>query len=225
MEGKKYTATVEFVIGADAETEGQGQQSKESEPDSDPVDVETETQQPATQGGLIGEATTEIAEPQAIPFEAHVAWANGTEDWTALYANPFCLSKASPSSVYRRPIYRVDSKEDLEQFKVKIDEVLDIDMEWENTPSFNEAVAQYGNEFFVKNTLFMIYIWDGSITPQYSITNVTREGSELIVDVLRETQKGEETLVAGWYLLLAVDREDVAGCEEFSIQINETMKK
>ena len=224
-DGRQYTATVEFVIGPGAGTEGEGQQSNDSETDSVPESVEAETQQSVTKEEPFGEVTTEIAESQAIPFEAQVAWANGTEDWTALYANPFCLLKPSSSSVYRRPIYRVDSKEDLEQFKVKIDEVLNIDMGWENTPSFNEAVAQYGNEFFVKNTLFIIYIWDGSITPQYSITNVTREGSELIVDVLRETQKGEETLVAGWYLLLAVDREDVAGCEEFSIIVNETVKK
>ncbi len=225
LEGRKYTATVEFVIGPDAEIEGEGQQSNESESDSNPGDVETETQQPNTQGELIGEATTDATAPQAISFEAGVAWANSTTDWDLLYENSFCIVGRSPSSINRVPIYRIDSKEQLEQFKLEIDEVLDIDMGWNDTPSFNEAVAQYGEEFFAENSLFIFYIWDGSTTPQYSITNVTREGTKWNIDVLRVTQRGEDTLAAGWYLTLAVNRENVNGCEEFSIQMNEIMKK
>ena len=98
-------------------------------------------------------------------------------------------------------------------------------MDWNDIPSFNKAVAQYGEEFFEENTLFILYKSDASTTPRYRIDNVTREGKKLNIDVLRISRRGEDRLAAGWYLLLAVKREDVAGCEEFSIIVNETVKK
>lgn len=195
-DGRQYTATVEFVIGPDAGTE--------------------ETAE---------EDTTEAAEPQAISFETGVAWANYPTDLAWPYVNSFCVLKPLPFSLNRIPIYRIDSKEQLEQFKLEIDGALDIDVDWNDVPSFNKAVAQYGEGFFEKNTLFILYKSDASTTPQYRIDNVTREGKKLNIDVLRISRRGEDRLAAGWYLLLAVKREDVAGCEEFSIIVNETVKK
>jgi len=195
-DGRQYTATVEFVIGPDAGTEEKAERD-----------------------------TTEAAEPQAISFETGVAWANYPTDLTWPYVNSFCVLKPLPFSINRIPIYRIDSKEQLEQFKLEIDGALDIDADWNDVPSFNKAVAQYSEGFFEKNTLFILYKSDASTTPQYRIDNVTREGKKLNIDVLRISRRGEDRLAAGWYLLLAVKREDVAGCEEFSIIVNETVKK
>ncbi len=60
------------------------------------------------------------------------------------------------------PLFRIDTMDDLEEFRVMIGKVADTSLENEDLPSFDKAVEEYDEEFFAENSLMVAYVHTSS---------------------------------------------------------------
>lgn len=121
----------------------------------------------------------------------------------------------SPAASRRLPTYRFETREELDFFRVEFDDVLGLSASWE-PQNFVEASAGYDAAFFETNTLIAVYLCAGSGSDEYDVSGLTREGETLTVRIGQTNQPGLATQdLAGWLFLIAVDREDTAGCTAF----------
>ena len=90
------------------------------------------------------------------PVVTKVSYANWTED-SKIFS---CMNpeKLTISSVRHLPVYKLDTKEDLDQFKEKYRDVLTFDQGYDEVPSFNEATAGYDDNFFAEHTVVLAYV-------------------------------------------------------------------
>ena len=90
------------------------------------------------------------------PVVTKVSYANWTED-SKIFS---CMNpeKLTISSVRHLPVYKLDTKEDLDQFKEKYRDVLTFDQWYDEVPSFNEATAGYDDIFFAEHTVVLAYV-------------------------------------------------------------------
>ena len=66
------------------------------------------------------------------------------------------------NSVEGCPLFRIDTMDDLEEFRVMIGKVADTSLENEDLPSFDKAVEEYDEEFFAENSLMVAYVHTSS---------------------------------------------------------------
>ena len=62
------------------------------------------------------------------------------------------------SSIEGCPLFRIDTMDDLEDFRSMIGKVADTSIDSEGMQSFDEAVEGYDEEFFAKNSLLLAYV-------------------------------------------------------------------
>ena len=117
------------------------------------------------------------------------------------------------------PIFRMDTIEDLGQFKLKYKDVLAMDYGYNSVLSFEEALnkAQWDREeFFKEHSLLVIYVTAGSGSLRFGVNDVEVLDGSVCVYV---EQKNNPEIVtddmAGWFILVEVEDEEIRGCNSF----------
>ncbi|MBR6514067.1 MAG: hypothetical protein IKT46_04445 [Clostridia bacterium] len=177
------------------------------------TDNPTETGDPESEPVQLGNDT------ELTVADAELAYA-GTPSTNKIYLNSLNRDKL-PEGVRHLPIYRVDTVEELENFKNEFAEELSMDGNYDEVPSFNEVTKKYKESFFEDNTVFIIYIDSTNTTHRYGIESISNlEGHFCIY--LQETTGAEcvDTAMAGWFLTVAVNKEYVAESAEFDSILN-----
>ena len=137
-----------------------------------------------------------------------VAYANWTENNGILTS---CLNARtmSISSVRHLPVFRFDTKEDLELFREQFGDILTFDHGYDEVPSFNEVVSEYDDAFFAEHTVILAYVTAGSGSLRFGIRDVGREGNTLCLNVMQTNhpEVGTDDM-AGWFMIAEVlDKE------------------
>lgn len=156
---------------------------------------------------------TDITE--AIDFDASVSWANWSDDpkirELALNKDTFELSSAP-----HIPVYKCGTLEELNEFKTTFSGTFTIDGTWDEVPSFEEVTADYTEDFFLENTLLLVYVEADSCTPRFGVDSVSKENGTLSVCV-KYTYNPEEgdSAMAGWLLTISVNNDQIQDCTNF----------
>lgn len=164
--------------------------------------------------------------PDGIPideaFNIAVSYANWTED-SEIYFGSLNKEKMSISSVQHLPVYKFNTLEELEQFKISFGEVLTMDSGYDEIPAFDDITANYDETFFAENTLMLVYIGANNCTYRYWVNSIFCNGTSFCIHV-EETTGAEEvdTAMAGWFLTVAVPDSMVENCTEFDADLNNT---
>ena len=170
-----------------------------------------QSQTPAGDQSPMGEA--DITE--TIDFDASVSWANWSDDpkisELALNKGTFELSSAR-----HLPIYKCGTLEELNEFKTTFSDTFTMDGTWDEVPSFEEVTADYTEDFFLENTLLLVYVGAGSCSPRFGVDSVSKENGTLSVCV-KYTFNPEEgdSAMAGWLLTIPVNSEQIQDCTSF----------
>ena len=166
---------------------------------------------PASAPSSMGE--TDRTEP--IDFEASVSWVNWSDDpkirESALNKDAF-----EPGSVRHMPVYKCDTLEELNEFKTTFSGVFTMDGTRDEVPSFEEVTADYTEDFFVENTLLLVYVEAGSCTPRFGVDSVSKENGALSVCVKYTYQPEEgDCAMAGWLFAVSVNNGQIQDCTSF----------
>lgn len=112
------------------------------------------------------------------------------------------------------PIYKLDTKADLEQFLL-FDDKFTFDCGYDEVPSFLTVVAPYDEAFFEENTLLLVYISAGSGSYRFGTDRVLCDGTTLCVHAVPLNDPEVVTCdMAGWFLTLALPDAAVARCTQ-----------
>jgi hypothetical protein len=154
--------------------------------------------------------------PRFIEANSHVTWAGWTEDDRILTEslNPgvFVIN-----STPHNPIYKFDTRADLEQFKTTFQGVLSFSGRYDEVPSFDEVTAAYNDDFFANHTVLVVYVTTGSGSNRFKLMNVTVDGSTLMMDVVQANNPYYPGTcdMAGWFVLAEVLDSDIEECTFF----------
>ena len=104
------------------------------------------------------------------------------------------------------PVYKIDTAEDLAQFKREFYNEFSWNQSHNELPSFGEVSAAFDNAFFENNTLLLAYIKSPSGTYRYDVRNVRCDGESLCITVYQTLENLQlvNALGAGWFVTVAV---------------------
>jgi len=137
-----------------------------------------------------------------------------------------CLNgdKMLESAVQHMPIYKFDVKEELERFKNDFSGILTMDLGYDETPSFNDAVSGYDDDFFAEHTLLLAYIQANSGSFRYGIKDIVCDDSSFCMYIHKTVDPEVYTCdMSGWFVMAEFEDRNIQNCESFDAQlINET---
>lgn len=117
------------------------------------------------------------------------------------------------------PVYKIDTKEEFNQFKSTIGDIFALDADYNEVPSFNEATANYDDLFFADNTLILSYITSGSGSYRYGVYDIDFDPSSFCMYV---TNINRPIFLTGniesWFILVEMRDEDIRNCKSFDAQ-------
>ena len=118
------------------------------------------------------------------------------------------------------PVFKMDSLEDLEQFKSGYGEILSMDQGYDNVLSFEAALAkaQWDREvFYEKHSLLIIYIPANSGSYRFCVDGVDVVDGSVCVNVsLKNDPENDVTMdMAGWFVLMELDDEEACNYTSF----------
>ena len=115
------------------------------------------------------------------------------------------------------PIFKMDTKADLEQFKADFGEIFDIYNTYNTANSFEENTLEYDELFFENNTLFVIYVGDTSSSIVYGVDSVcVREDFLFEIDIKQINNPGAMCDdITGYLFTVAIPTALVGDCDWF----------
>ena len=158
--------------------------------------------------------------PVEEAFEIAVSYANWTEE-SEIYFGALNKEKMVISSVQHLPIYKFNTLEELEQFKLAFGEVLTMDRGYDEVPSFNDITTNYDETFFDENTLLLVYVGANSGTYRFGVSSVFCAENSFCIHI-EQTNNPEVVTddMAGWFITVAVPDSMVENCTEFDADLN-----
>ena len=162
-----------------------------------------------------GTGKASAAKNTAVEYKAAVSYAGWTDE-SLIASGALNRDKASESGSKHFPVFKADTKKDLEDFKSTYGKFLAMNQKYDEIPSFNNATAGYDEAFFENNSLLMIYVTSGSGSFRYGVSGVSVENGELCVHVkLTRAPEIGTCDMAGWFIAVEVEDGTVHGCISF----------
>lgn len=172
-------------------------------------------------------AASGVREKGELPAEKEVtvSYANWT-DSAELYLHSLNREKMAISSVQHLPIYKFDTREELEQFKNAFSEELCFDSGYDEVLSFHDATAGYDDAFFAENTLLLVYVTANSGSLRFAVADVFCDGDAYCIHVAQTNSPECVTDdMAGWFLTVAEPDSAVERCTQFDADLGNCLNE
>ena len=126
------------------------------------------------------------------------------------------------SSVRHLPVYKLDTKDDLDQFREKYRDVFPFEQGYDEVPSFNEATAGYDDNFFAEHTVILAYVTANSGSLRFGIRDIYQDDSLFCLNVMQMNDPEVGTTdMAGWFMFAEIPDADLEGIADFDAKIVE----
>jgi len=159
--------------------------------------------------------------PEGI-FDVIQSWAGWTGEgavWGGLNAD-----KLQYSNLLRLPIYKFDTRQELDNFMGLTGKFLTMNDSSKGVPSFYGTAARYDEAFFADYTLILVYVPSGNSgrTFRVSSTEINNYTETFVVEI-QETASAQlkEPKQSGWFITMAISDSDIAGCTKFDAVLRE----
>ena len=152
-------------------------------------------------------------------YEKTISYAGWSKD-DKIYSGCLNFEQMYLSSVKHFPIFKMDTQKDLEDFKSNYGDVLSINHGYNEVPSFEDATAKYGEEFFENNSLFIVYVTANSGSYRFDVDNVYCDSESFRVHI-KQTNNPESVTqdMAGWFISVAVNDDIISTCKSFDADL------
>ena len=135
-----------------------------------------------------------------------VAWTHGG----AFFENALNFEKLEGKNGKGMPIYRVDTKEELDTFKENYNDQLGIGSDDE------ELIAKYDDKFFKENSLLIVYKEAISGSYTFGFDRISFTNDSLCVHIVRTNDPNHRSEdMAGWLITVAVPDSLIKNCTSF----------
>lgn len=153
-------------------------------------------------------------------WETTVSYANWSDD-SSIFLGALNKEKMTISSVKHLPIFKIDTKQDFEQFKSSYGETLSMNQGYDEIPSFEEATSKYDEAFFKVNSLLIVYVEANSGSLRYGVSEINNDMESFTIHV-KQTNNPENVTddMAGWFITVAVQDSTIRDCESFDADLN-----
>ena len=153
----------------------------------------------------------------------------GWSDNQAIYDNALNKDLLQSQPNEHLPIFKMDTVEQLEQFKNTFTTVFDFYQGYDNALSFDGALtkAQWNSDaFFSENTLLIVYIPSNNGSLRFYVEDVVTTNNSLRISIeqksVSETQTNNKT---GWLVLIQVTDEEINKYTSFDAIYNTKSSK
>ena len=117
----------------------------------------------------------------------------------------FALNEKDTSSM---PVYKIETAEELTDFKTNLQSYFSFSAKRQNTASFNEVTADCSDTFFSENALLIVYIVASSGTYRYRVPSIGIQNGVLTVTVEQYNDEGDGTCdMSGWLAVIEAPKE------------------
>lgn len=160
--------------------------------------------------------------PEGI-FDVIQSWAGWSGEgavWGGLNAD-----KLQYSNIQRLPIYKFDTRQELDNFMGLTGKFLTMNDSSKGVPSFYGTAARYDEAFFADYTLILVYVPSGNSgrTFRVSSTEINNYTETFVVEI-QETASSQvkEPKQSGWFITMGISDSDIAGCTKFDAYLTNT---
>ena len=150
-----------------------------------------------------------------------IAYANWIDTDVAFESDENCLNldKYVFSDYPRLPVFKFDTKSELDEFKNKYKDVFTMNQSYNEVASFNDVTENYDDEFFNNHSLILTYQNASSGSFRYGISEVKKDNGVLILKVTQTNNPETYTEnMSGWFLMAEVEKDYIKDCKEFDAQ-------
>lgn len=161
----------------------------------------------------------ELVTSETKNYTEKIAYANYSSDNTIISE---CLNKDKMliSSVRHLPVYKFETKNELDEFKNKFENFYNMNNSYNEIPSFNNITANYDDEFFKNNTIILAYISTNSGSLRYGISEVKKENKTLCLNIVKTNNPEVGTSdMSGWFVMAELDKNYIKDCIEFDAKL------
>ena len=116
------------------------------------------------------------------------------------------------------PIFKFESKEELDEFAEKYNNVLQLDLRWAGLPSFEEVVSEMNEKFFENKTIVIAYVETTSGGSRFEIKNVDISKEKISLHI-EQTQIGHTEDMSGHFMFFAAPKEMFDGVSAFNADV------
>ncbi len=144
------------------------------------------------------------------------AWANWTDDErvTQGIINPDTVSHTYPRK--HLPLYRIDSKEELEKFIEDYGDVFSMNYKYDENEGFAAATAHCDVDFFADKFLLVAYMEAPSGSFRYGVRKISIDDGELTLEIEQTNDPEAHTDdMSGWLVTVEILRAPVSNCTSF----------
>lgn len=138
-----------------------------------------------------------------------------------LYTSALNADKMMSNGAHCLPVFKMESEEELERFVQDFGDDFVQDQSRNEVPSFDEATEDMDKGYFSKYTLFLVAVPANSGSYRYGVDSIENDGKTLCIHVVQTNNPELVTMdLAGWFVLVSVPKQTVAGCTEFDAQLD-----
>lgn len=154
-----------------------------------------------------------------------VAFANWSDD-SRIISGVLNTETMIVSSVQHLPVYKIDTKSELDSFKNEFKDVFTMDQGLDETPSFESVTAAYDENFFSKYSLMLAYVPASSGSFRFGISDVYVDAQSfcMYVEKLNHPEV-YDCMMSGWFAAAEINKEDIAECTKFDAQLVPSTQK
>ena len=153
------------------------------------------------------------------PYTYNVAFANWSDD-NSIYVGALNSKTMAISSVQHLPIYKFDTKADLDAFKESFSGILTMDQGLDETPSFDYITTAYDDSFFSKYSLMLAYVQASSGSFRFGVSDVSIDGQSFCMYIEQvNNPEAYDCMMAGWFAIAEINKDDIAECTDFDAQL------
>ena len=158
-------------------------------------------------------------------YESALSYVGLANDWT-IYDDALNNELLQRGRNEHLPIFKLDTLEDLEQFKSKYENTLSMNRDYDEVLSFEGALAKSRwdeADFFNEHSLLVVYVSATSGSYRFFLHEVEVKDSSVCVYVEREDIPEDKCLtmdMAGWCILVAIKDEEIRGQGSFDAILN-----
>lgn len=148
-----------------------------------------------------------------------ISYANWSDD-SRIYNSALNADKLDIRDSGNLPIYKFDTKDDLDQFKSNFGDILTMNYGYGTEPSFNDVSSKYDEEFFKENTLMLVYVTASSGSYRFGVKKVFCNGKSYCINIEQINNPSAYTCdMAGWFITVAEKDSKIANCTEFDAKL------
>ncbi len=136
-----------------------------------------------------------LPEPDSDYLSVYANWS----DSDLIYTHSLNRDTMAISSARHLPVYRLDTKQDVESFYSTFRNLYDMD-------GYLEATGAYGDDFFESNSLVLVYVSSGSGSYRFGVGEIIadRETYTVVIKQLNFPECVTDDM-AGWFIIVEAD--------------------